>query len=80
METQRNMKTIPKNRAQAFLERVTEAQSYTLDNYFRGEPISDLARMRDLAQRLGGKVKADEASKSGQIHYHSNHWVEFRFL
>ena len=71
--------TIPKNRVADFLKKVTSAKTYTLDNYFKGEPITDLDRMRDLALRLDGKVRIFKAAHKGQIHYHSNHWVEFEY-
>lgn len=72
-------KTIPKNRADDFLKRVIEAKSYTLENNFKGERITDFDHMRAWRQRLDGKVTADDETKRGQIYYHSNHWVEFRF-
>jgi hypothetical protein len=71
--------TIPKNRVGEFLTKVTEARVYTLDNYFRGEPVTDLAHMRDWAVRLSGKVRIVKETRTGQIHYHSNHWVDFNY-
>ena len=71
--------TIPKHRVADFLNKVTAAKAYTLDNYFKGEPIADLAYMRDYAVRLGGKVRIVKAKHKGEIHYHSNHWVEFDY-
>jgi hypothetical protein len=71
--------TIPKNRVADFLQKVTSAKVYTLDNYFRGEPITDFAAMREWAVKLQGKVRIDKTSHTGQIHYHGNHWVEFTY-
>ena len=71
--------TIPKHRVADFLTKVTSAKVYTLDNYFRGEPITDLARMGEWAVKLQGKVRIVKASHTGQIHYYSNHWVEFTY-
>jgi hypothetical protein len=72
-------KTIAKNRVAKFLEKVTNAKAYTLDNYFRGEEIKDLNHMREWAAKLQGKVQIIPETKTGQIHYHSNHWVEFNY-
>ena len=71
--------TIPKNRVGDFLKKVTSAKVYTLDNYFRGEPITDFVHMREWALKLGGKVRVIKANHTGQIHYHGNHWVEFEY-
>lgn len=71
--------TIPKNRVADFLQKVTSAKVYTLDNYFRGEPVQDLAHMREWAIKLQGKVRIVKAAHTGQIYYHSNHWVDFTY-
>jgi hypothetical protein len=71
--------TIPKHRVADFLKKVTSAKAYTLGNYFNGEPILDLDRMRDSAIRHQGKVRIVKAEHKGQIYFHSNYWVEFEY-